>query len=529
MQTILDSRPKGVPMNEAIDMYVKNGWTIEGVNEPKTKTETAKDVAVGFGKGVARTVVNTATGVQDIGQGILGGAESVVTGKELSQTKAMQPNVGVDVLKSETPQGQALQQSITPTNADQKLGGQLEFGAEILAGGGASIIKGGVVGGAKILSKAVKPATNVLAKGTGAVKTAVDDVFFNPVTEEATLTNLNPFIAKVADVSIPVKDEKGIVTYVVKNAKDATENEIQAYKQEAGNLYSKFTEQGKKFLKDRSVEGGSPVEQVGSTIDKYTKQVDTLRKTVGKKMGEIEDKALSLKVDASQLPNVKEFMDVVNQSRLGNIAKYGPDESFTKTANKLYKDIITLESRGANVGESLSLTRKWARYIENQKDKFGDFKDNKFENSTIEKVVNEMKNNARDTLSGVDGNYKALVGQYRKTSQFKDEAKRLLGQEGLYGSSIKGAATAKRAIQSNSDAGARQFLKTLRDITGYDGMKEADIALKAMKDVGDYQGLSLLGILQDAEGGLMGAVKGIAKKLTPSEATRTNKYIKKDK
>jgi hypothetical protein len=34
MQTILDSRPKGVPIQDAVDMYVKNGWTIQGVNEP---------------------------------------------------------------------------------------------------------------------------------------------------------------------------------------------------------------------------------------------------------------------------------------------------------------------------------------------------------------------------------------------------------------------------------------------------------------------------------------------------------------
>jgi len=181
MQTILDSRPKGVPMNEAVDMYVKNGWTIEGVNEPKAKTETAKDIAIGFGKGIARTVVNTATGIQDIGQGVLGGAEAVVTGKELSQTKAMQPNVGVDVLKSETPQGQALQQSITPTNADQKLGGQIEFGAELLAGGGAGLIKDTVVGGTKLLAKGISPVAKAI-KGTGK---SVYESAFTPNAKEA--------------------------------------------------------------------------------------------------------------------------------------------------------------------------------------------------------------------------------------------------------------------------------------------------------------------------------------------------------
>lgn len=35
MQSILDTRPKGVPIKDAVDMYVNNGWTIQGVNEPK--------------------------------------------------------------------------------------------------------------------------------------------------------------------------------------------------------------------------------------------------------------------------------------------------------------------------------------------------------------------------------------------------------------------------------------------------------------------------------------------------------------
>lgn len=160
MQTLLDSRPKGVPIGDAVNMYVKNGWTIQGVNEPKSTLDNAKDLAVGFGKGVARTAVNTASGLQDIGQGILGGAEALVTGKDLSQTKAMQPNVGIEALKQETPQGQAVTQALQSTNEQQKLGGQLETGAEILAGGGAGLLKDAVVGGAKLVGKGVSPVLN---------------------------------------------------------------------------------------------------------------------------------------------------------------------------------------------------------------------------------------------------------------------------------------------------------------------------------------------------------------------------------
>lgn len=165
MQTILDSRPKGVPIQAAVDMYVKNGWTIQGVNEPKSTIDKVKDVAIGFGKGVARTAVNTASGLQDIGQGIAGVAElsamgGAQQGKTLSETRAFQPNVGIESLKQETPQGQAVTQALQPTNDMQKYGGYAETGAELLAGGGAGLIKDAVVGGAKLVGKGVAPVVN---------------------------------------------------------------------------------------------------------------------------------------------------------------------------------------------------------------------------------------------------------------------------------------------------------------------------------------------------------------------------------
>ncbi|MED5668510.1 hypothetical protein VZ145_23255, partial [Enterobacter hormaechei] len=89
---------------------------------------------------------------------------------------------------------------------------------------------------------------------------------------------------------------------------------------------------------------------------------------------------------------------------------------------------------------------KWARYIEDQKDKFGDFTSNKSANLQIERVIRSIKEDARKVLADNNESYRTLVQGYAKTSRFGEEAKRLLGQEGLYGDSIKGAATVKRAI-----------------------------------------------------------------------------------
>lgn len=183
MQTILDGRPKGVSMDDVINGYVKNGFKVEGINweKPQTLGQQAKDLAIGFGKGAAQTAVKTATGIQDIGQGILGGAEALMTGKDLSQTKAMQPGVGIDVLKQETPEGQAVTQALTPTNEMQKYGGYAETGAEVLAGGGAGLVKDTVKGGLNLLARGISPVGSIIEKGgAGLYKSA-----YTPSVKEA--------------------------------------------------------------------------------------------------------------------------------------------------------------------------------------------------------------------------------------------------------------------------------------------------------------------------------------------------------
>lgn len=127
---------------------------------PQTKTQETnatplqqvKDVAIGVGKGLGRTLATTASTVQDLGQVAL----STVS------DKAFAPEMGIESLKRETPQGQALTESLQSTNEAQKLGGQIETGAELLAGGGAGLIKDAVVGAGKLVAKGATPALNAV-------------------------------------------------------------------------------------------------------------------------------------------------------------------------------------------------------------------------------------------------------------------------------------------------------------------------------------------------------------------------------
>lgn len=174
MQTILDNRPKGVPMDDVIKAYTSNGYKVEGINyeAPKSTLENAKDVAVGFGKGLARTAVNTASGLQTIGQGAMMAAG--VPNETVAQT-------GFKSLDTSTPEGQALQQSLQPTNEMQKYGGYGETGAELLAGGGAGLIKDTVVGGTKLLAKGATP----ISSGIKSAGRTIYESAFTPNVKEA--------------------------------------------------------------------------------------------------------------------------------------------------------------------------------------------------------------------------------------------------------------------------------------------------------------------------------------------------------
>ena len=155
--TILQNAPKGSDPGKLVDGLVKRGYILEGFNEPKSTLETVKDVAVGFGKGVEKTGLNTLQNLQTIGQGAM--LAVGIPAEQVAKT-------GFQSLDTSSPQGKRVEQAFTPTNQDQNLGANLETGAELLAGGGAGLIKDAVVGGTKLVGAGVAPVLNVV-KPTG--------------------------------------------------------------------------------------------------------------------------------------------------------------------------------------------------------------------------------------------------------------------------------------------------------------------------------------------------------------------------
>lgn len=396
------------------------------------------------------------------------------------------------------------------------------------------VIEGANVAGKTLVNSGKTLADNILANAS---KSKVDDAvlnlasnFLKPTAEDTTLTALAPFKANISPttkVSVPVGKSR-----VMKEIGKLTEEEKQAVKGDILTKYQSYYDQGLKAT--TNAKEATPADLVAKSVDTAVKQTNKIRKDVGAKMGEVEQKAKDVIVDLTNTKSIQGFVDSITSNKTK--AGYAGSKKLIPETKEFLKDLNTIQARGASVKEVLDFTRQWQNKLENLKDKFGGFTKDKFDLGNIQAVIKDVKNQARNTLSKVDGDYKSLVKQYRETSQLRDTANRLLGEEGLYGDTLKGASVVKRAVKSISDAGSRQFLKKLEDLTGYDGLSDAQIAIKAMQDAGDFRGLSLLEILNDAStgSGVIGTVfkagKSFGKKiLAGSENKITENFIKNAK
>lgn len=148
---------KGITTNAqaqpVIDAMIKKGAIIQGVNEPKTTLDNAKDVAIGAAKGLGRTAYGAVSGAQTIAQGLAN--PQVFMGGEIPVDKQ-----GIQALNPQSDTGKKITDYLSPTNDMQKIGGNLETVGEFAAGGGAGLIKDAVVGGSKLLAKGAAPALN---------------------------------------------------------------------------------------------------------------------------------------------------------------------------------------------------------------------------------------------------------------------------------------------------------------------------------------------------------------------------------
>lgn len=374
----------------------------------------------------------------------------------------------------------------------------------------------------KVISGTIDDALETISKPFGDIKGGkinMLDKISEPNVSEATKVSLNPVEV------LKNKNQDFLVSVGGKNKKisELNINDKTQIKDSTARSLKTFKKEAETFKKNRNPLN-DPTEIVGQRVDKALTFADKKRQFVGQKMGEIEQKYTNESLPISE-KTLEPFVETIKNF---DNPKFGMDTANAPTVRKLVSDLDALNKNGATIGERLEFIRSWDTYLRDSKDGFGNFKENATVNQRIQNAVKALKEETVNSISTKDKIYRGLRSQYRTFKSLDEIGNSLLGKDGALGDRIKGGATVKRALKSNSDAGARQFLIKLKELTGYDALKDGDLALTAMELAGDYQGLSLLEVLKQGKSGVINKLfeKG-QDLLIGNNSKRIEKYIKK--
>lgn len=298
-----------------------------GLNQyiPQTGLDKAKDVAIGAAKGLGRTALDVGQNLQTIGQG------AMLAGGVSPETVA---KTGFQSLDANSPTGQALEQKLAPTNDMQKYGGYGETAAEVLAGGGAGLIKDAVLGGTKLVSKGAAPVVSKIKQGATALKETIKPT----VTQEQFLKDLiTPELTGKASV-------EAIKTGKVTEAGLLGSRDITQAVPGFSNMEKAVSEVPKISPKNTLLENANAIhDHIGTVANDLMTQLKSVQTQVGKDRGFFT-------------PNeFKGYMKSVSQILSDNPTLVGDAE---KTANKILTKFNSLVKEKGYTPSGLLEARK---------------------------------------------------------------------------------------------------------------------------------------------------------------------------
>lgn len=326
--------------------------------------EKAGSVALGVNKGLAEGAIGTASALQAGGQGVMaliGGA--LDPNKTIGETwNELRANTGYQSLQGE--QKKQIDDLLKAQNPEEKAGKVIGFIGEILAGGGAKVLRDVGTAGFKavenLAERAVVEAPELATspKVNGIIQTGKELLervprFFGRVQEGVTeagiraekIRTATPEIAQALKVNLP---EKYINT--IEQADDVTK---QAYKRVLD-----IAEETPKTVGVKT----NPTIVGGELAGKQYETIDKQRRLVGSQIGEQIEKLGKSKVTANMGASFKQIDDVLSQNgiKVGLDGKLSFVGKFTPAERARIQELYTL-SREA--GETL--TAKQVRDMDN--------------------------------------------------------------------------------------------------------------------------------------------------------------------
>lgn len=261
--------------------------------------------------------------------------------------------------------------------------------------------------------------------------------------------------------------------------------------------YNDFVKQETKHLGD--IKEDPAISLVGSRIGDAFKDVVKLRQAVGKTMSAELEKTATKAVDTgSAFGNFqKELLD--NGAHYDSVNRnlgVGATSKFSTTDKGiLEKYAYELQKLGSN--PSMKALDAFISRVPNDIKALKASQNITFK-TNAERLISNNLNDLRGALGGAGTKeYNAARAQYADLSKFVNEGAPFLGKITQSGDFAKDASIAKSAVQSVLNNGKKDWLIKLEDLTGYPALDESVLSLRAMEDMGDAKGSSLLKLLEE--------------------------------
>lgn len=267
--------------------------------------------------------------------------------------------------------------------------------------------------------------------------------------------------------------------------------------------YDKYLTQSKKAIGD--IKADPAISIVGENIGNAFEQVIEQRRSIGKIIGD------ELKTNGKIKINVVEpkssFLNELKNSGLSYNPKTNSLTSFQGTKfvpeeidmlNKFTKKLVALGDNPSvsSIDNLISKVRSELQFTKGQTGVMG--------TTNAERIINDGISKLKESLNPAINKNESLAKYwqanqaYSKLSDFVEEGSTFLGKKTLSGDFAKDASIAKSSVQSILNQGKKDFLIELQNLTGYNSIDDAVIALQAMKDAGDFRGLSLLQAISES-------------------------------
>lgn len=282
--------------------------------------------------------------------------------------------------------------------------------------------------------------------------------------------------------------------------------------------YDEFYQQEQKFKSDIKQDTALSLvgEKIGNSFENVVKQrrdVGKVMETELKKFGDIQtDVTDSFSNFEKKLFEENRLAYDADSGKLVSTAKQSAMTADDK--GLLEKYIADLNELGAN--PTIADLDAFMKRVPSELDVYKSSK-NITGTTNGERIIKNHLKELREQFNPEKTGNTALTDYYeaRKAysglSDFIEEGESFLGKKTQSGDFAKDASMAKSSVQSVLNNGKKDWLIKLEELTGYPALDESVLALQAMKDAGNFRGLSLLETLSD--GPLPTSKAGITQKL----------------